>query len=470
MEYFKPDASYNTKFIFSLISAIIYQLGSQVVVTIGNFCVYFASYIHLYQDWVNIQSCNIMAPTILLLLAIFSPISGIIEKYIGPKLTLLLSSIIVQICLILYYFQNNLYIFYTISVFIGIGNGISAGVPIKNACLYFPKRKGIINSTIIFIGGLTSMLYLIIGEKIINPDKKPIEKKNNNPVYPEDVANRAYYYFVFTMIIFPILTIIALLLFYEYVPRENQNGNKEKMLPQKKGPMRTDTKEIIGTFRFWRNMIIITLMPFWVYFLTATYRAYSTLLGLNQNFISYLPSIITFLSATIGLVWGYIFDKFGFQKIIMIMSIICIILSIYFTIFVGNKIMYTIGLIASTFISRVGMMSVINPHIMQVYEFRNYLIIGGFARSFNQLSFFIAASISVILSVKNKTSEDLETPYRIIASIGIVLSIIGFIFSFYEDDSKFNIKNDDNSKRENTLGIGHDETENEAGAGDDKNV
>jgi MFS family permease len=411
-----------------------------------------------------------MAPTILLLLAIFSPISGIIEKYIGPKLTLLLSSIIVQLCLILYYFQKNLYIFYAISVFIGIGNGISAGVPIKNACLYFPKRKGIINSTIIFIGGLTSMLYLIIGEKIINPDKKPIEKKNNNPVYPEDVANRAYYYFVFTMIVFPILTIIALLLFYEYVPRENQNGNNEKMLPQKKGPMRTDTKEIIGSFRFWRNMIIITLMPFWVYFLTATYRAYSTLIGIDQTFISYLPSIITFLSASIGLIWGYIFDKFGFKKIIMIMSIICIILSIYFTICIGKKVFYTIGLITSTFISRVGMMSVINPHIMQVFEFRNYLIIGGFARSFNQLSFFIAASISVILSVNNKTADSLKTPYRIIASVGIVLSIIGFIFSFYEDDSKFNTKTDD-SQRENTLGIGHDnETETEMGTGDDKKV
>jgi cyanate permease len=312
------------------------------------------------------------------------------------------------------------------------------------------------------------MLYLIIGEKIINPEKKPIEKKNNNPVYPEDVANRAYYYFVFTMIIFPILTIIALLLFYEYVPKENQNGNNEKMLPQKKGPKRTDTKEIIGSFRFWRNMIIITLMPFWVYFLTATYRAYSTLIGLDQNFISYLPSIITFLSASIGLIWGYIFDKFGFQKIIMIMSIICIILSIYFTIFIGDKVFYTIGLITSTFISRVGMMSVINPHIMQVYEFRNYLIIGGFARSFNQLSFFIAASISVILSVNNKTADSLKTPYRIIASVGIVLSIIGFIFSFYEDDSKFSTKTDD-TQRENTLGIGHD-NENEIEIREEKKV
>jgi len=456
-----PDASYKTKFIFSLISAIIYQLGSQVVVTIGNFCVYFSSYLHLYQDWVNIQSCNIVAPIIILLLAIFSPISGIIEKRIGPKLTLLISSIIVEICLVVYYFQKNLYIFCTISLFIGIGNGISAGVPIKNACLYFPKRKGLINSLIIFLGGLVSMLYILIGEKIINPEKKPIEKKNNNPVYPEDVAKRAYYYFIFSMITFPVLAIISLLLFYTYAPpKENENGNNEQMPPQKKEPPKTNTKEIMGSFRFWRNMIIITLMPFWVYFLTATYRAYTTLIGVNQKLISYLPSIITFLSATIGLIWGFIFDKFGFKKIIITMSIICIILSIYFIIFIENRILYIIGLIVSTIISRVGMMSIINPHMMQVFEFRNYLIIGGFARVFNQSCFFIAALISVLLSVKRKKAEDLKVPYRIIASVGLVLSIIGLIFSFYEDDSKFFTKTED-FNRENALENAHDNENNE---------
>ena len=141
MEYFFPIENYKTKFILSLISGIIYQFGSSMVVTIGNFCVYFASYIHYKHNWVNMQYGNIMAPTILLILSSFSPFSGVIEKKIGPRFTLLISSIIVEICFILYYFQSNLWIFYTISVFIGFGNGISAGVPIKNACLYYPKKK-----------------------------------------------------------------------------------------------------------------------------------------------------------------------------------------------------------------------------------------------------------------------------------------------------------------------------------------
>ena len=68
------------KFICSLISAIIYQCGSSVVVTIGNFCVYFVSYIYYNNKSLNIQYGNLMGPITLLLLSIFSPFSGLIEK------------------------------------------------------------------------------------------------------------------------------------------------------------------------------------------------------------------------------------------------------------------------------------------------------------------------------------------------------------------------------------------------------
>lgn len=455
MEYFSFIESYNTKFILSICSAIIYQMGSSIVVAIGNFCVYFASYIHYKDEWVNMQYGNIMAPIILLLLSCFSPFSGVIEKKIGPRFTLLISSIIVEICLVIYYFQRNLWIFYIISVFIGFGNGLSAGVPIKNACLYYPKKKGMISSIIICLGGLISSLYVFIGEKIINPEKKTIINKQTNPFYPEDVANRANYFFIFAMIVIPITTIISLILFYKFEKPnkiENSNNSKsDKMIPKQK-ENETNTKEIIVNFRFWRNMIIISLMPFWIYFLTATFRAYCPMIGVNSNFMPYLPTIITALSSITGFIWALIFDNFGFQIIIKIMSILCIILSIYFSIFIDNKILYIIGLIISTSISRVGMMSIINPHIMQVYEFRNYLIIGGFARLFNQLSFFIAGLTSIILSFNFTNGDKLKTPYRIIAIIGVLLSSIGLFLSFFENDDKF-IFNNIEKNNTNSLGV-----------------
>ena len=437
MEYLINIHSHKTKFILSLISAILYQMGSSIVTTIGSFCVYFISYIY-YKDKnskINMQFGNLNGPIILLLLSSFSPLSGVIDKQLGSILTLILSSSIVEICLILYYFQRNIWIFYIISIFIGIGNGLSAGIPIKNACRYYPKKKGFINSIIICLGGLVSSLYSFIGEKIINPNKEGIINKKTNPFYPENIAKKANNYFLFSMITFPIIIFISLFLFYKYIP-----DNNTLIENIKENDKITNTKEIIKTYRFWRNIIIVGLMPFWSYFLNSTYRAYAPMIGLNKELVSYLSMIINGLSSLTGLIWALIFDKFGFQIIIKIMSGICIILSIYFIFFINNSIFYFIGIIINTTISRIGMMSVINPHIMQVFEFRNYLIIGGFTRLFNQSNAFFSALTSVLISLKYKTGEELKTPYRIVASVGFFFAFIGFVLSFQENDEKFEFK------------------------------
>jgi len=451
MEYFFQIHSHKKKFIFSLISSILYQMGSSIVTTIGSFCVYFVSYIYYKDSWVNMQYGNINGPIILLLLSSFSPLSGVIEKKIGPKLTLILSSSIVECCLILFYFQRNLWIFYGLSICIGIGSGLSAGVPIKNSCRYYPNKKGVINSVIICLGGLVSSLYSFIGEKIINPDKKGIINKKTNPFYPEEVANNANKFFIFAMIVFPVINLLSLFFFYIFVPN---NDNKDSILVEKKGKENnnTNTKEIVKTYRFWRNIMIIGLMPFWTFFLMSTYRAYAPMIGVDRNLVSYLNMIILGLNSITGLIWAFIFDKFGFQIIIKIMSGICIILSIYFIIFIDDSVLYVIGLIVNTAVSRVGIMSVFNPHIMQVFEFRNYLIIGGFARLFNQSSSFIAALTSVLLSITYSTGEELQKPYKIVAGIGLILSCVGFILSFQENDEKFLFKNDEEIQNEG-LGV-----------------
>jgi hypothetical protein len=334
-------------------------------------------------------------------------------------------------------------------------------VPIKNVCKYYPNQKGKLTSLILFLSGLSSSLYSYIGEKIINPEKKGIINKKTDPFYPEDVADKANNFFIFALIVIPITTFISLITFYKYEPNQisNSDDNNEIILPKNNDKI-TNTKEIMITFRFWRNMIIVSLMPFWIYFLSTTYRAYSTMIGdeNNQKFISYLPTIFSAISSISGLFWGFSFDKLGFQIIIKIMSLISIILSIYCAFFINNFIFYVIGIFICATVSRVGMMSIINPHIMQVFEFRNYLIIGGFARLFNQLSCFIAALTSVLLSLKFKNANDLQLPYRIVAIIGIGLSIIGLILSFFENDQKFEFNNVGYIQKD-SLGVNNRENE-----------
>ena len=66
----------------------------------GNFSVYFISYIHYKQEWVDMQFGNLMRPIVILFLSVFSPLSGIMENLVGPRLALLSSAIVIEIALI----------------------------------------------------------------------------------------------------------------------------------------------------------------------------------------------------------------------------------------------------------------------------------------------------------------------------------------------------------------------------------
>ena len=470
MEYLINIKNYHFKFILSLSSAIVHQLGSSIVTTIGNFCVYFVSYIHYKDTWVNMQYGNMMSSIIFLLLSSFSPLSGVMEKNIGPRLTLLISSLIIEVSLILYYFQRNLWLFYAISVLIGLGSGLSIGVTEKNSCRYYPKYKGIINSSTLFISYFAGSFYSYLGEIIINPNYEKVIDKDTNPLYPEEVSKRSVYFFLLSMIVIPITCLLSILMFIKYEPKEDENQN----LTQKEikdEDKTTNTGEIINNFRFWRINLLSSLTPFWVYFLTGTYRAYLPLLDISQNTISKIPTIVNIIYSISGVLWAFLVDKFGFKIIIRILTLISLILSILFVVFSLTynlfSSFYLIGFFFSTIMSRSSYMSIMVPHIMNIYEFRNYLIIGGFSKLFVQIIFFITSLISVLISLKYKTAEDLLIPYKIIIYISSFISIFGFILSFYENDEKFEFKDsgytktntNDIEKEDENLEIGNRDSE-----------
>ena len=122
-------------------------------------------------------------------------------------------------------------------------------------------------------------------------------------------------------------------------------------------------------------------------------------------------------------------DKFGFQPIMKIIGFICSGMSVYFYFFMGDKMFYTIGLIIAIS-ALIGIMSSLTSHLMQIYGMRYFLTIGGFAKLFNELSDFLAALTSIILSIFFKNADELLFPYQMVIAVGGVLSIIGLILTF----------------------------------------
>ena len=137
-----------TKFLLSLFSGILYILSQGVLFGSTGINVYILSYIHHKDKWVDMQYGNLMMPLMIFFLSLFSPLSGPVEKTLGPILSLLISSIFVEICLFLFYIQRNIWFFYSIILLCGFGVGISANIPVKNSCLYYPEKKGLISAGI----------------------------------------------------------------------------------------------------------------------------------------------------------------------------------------------------------------------------------------------------------------------------------------------------------------------------------
>ena len=459
-----------TKFILSLLSAIFYLLGQGVLFGSTGLSVYFLSYIHHKDKWVDMMYGNLMMPVMGFFLSSFSPLSGTLEKIFGPIISLLISSIIIEICLFLFYIQRNIWFFYAITLFCGFGAGISANIPIKNACFYYPDKKGLISATIMSFIGVSAALYIFIGENLINPNKEGVIDQKEEPYYSEEVSKRTKYYFIFSMIILPIFTLLSFLLFYKYDPKieneeneeepdnnVNKDNNEEKDNDEKKEELNdvllnknkkkklnsfykpTSSKSIkvaLKSFRFWRNIIIAGVMPFWLYFIQSSFRAYVVMLGVDTNIIFFLGSGLALIGCILGPIWASLVDKFGFQPIIKIIGFICVGMSIYFFFFLNNKTFYTFGLVISSS-SLIGIMSTVTPHLMQVYGMRYFLTIGGFARLFNELSGFIAAVTSIVISIFFKNADELLFPYQMVVIGGGVLSIIGLIMIFFENDEKF---------------------------------
>ena len=128
------------KFTFALLSGIIYILGQGVLLGSCGIYVYILSYIHYKYDWVDLPYGNLMMPLMTFCMSLFSPLSGTLEKIYGPIISMLISSIIVEICFFSYYLQRNIWAFYIITLIAGFGSGISSNIVIKNACFYYPEK------------------------------------------------------------------------------------------------------------------------------------------------------------------------------------------------------------------------------------------------------------------------------------------------------------------------------------------
>ena len=463
----KTPRSKKANFILCILSSVFLSLGFGSLMVLGNFNVYIVSYIHEApsQKYVNLQYGNLMVPILTFAMTCFSPISGPIEKKFGPKFTIILGQIIIAIFLILFYFQQNIWFAYVICFGIGFGYSIMAMIPIKNACFYYPKYKGIIATSFMSFGTIFSSIFNLVGEKIIvNPKGKEII----DGFYPEDVSKNIKTLIIYIGIISAIGTLFGIICFMEYNSNleedENNiissNDNNIEFL-KKDENYNLGIKKILKNYRIWLIAIFGCLGAFYCGFALNTFR---TFISLTQNteedmeFIQYLGSIILICLCISGPIWGFLSDKLRFRITIVTISFLGILDSVGLAIFLNHKIMYRILICACTVIMS-GIMSVLNPHIMEVFGIKYSLELTGIAGLFSGIANLGGAITSFVFGIIWDKAEEIIEPYRIVFIVGASFSIIAFILQWFEPSEKFEFnieevveqKTDDNNKEDEIL-------------------
>ena len=148
------------------------------------------------------------------------------------------------------------------------------------------------------------------------------------------------------MIAFPSFILLSLIFFYRYNPNfeEEKEGEKqienneksekkevmnEELINNKnnpplhsfyKKPSKTKVKKVLKSFRFYRNLLIMCLLPFYLSILEYSNRVYITMIGVPQGLIFYLGTVFGLIVALFGPLWAISVDKFGFQPVAKIIG------------------------------------------------------------------------------------------------------------------------------------------------------
>lgn len=82
--------------------------------------------------------------------------------------------------------------------------------------MYVPKKRGLISSVVVSLGGLTAALCSFFGETLINPNNEKAEhiKDNQNEFFSKEVSKGIIKYFLIVVyVVLPLITLTMLLMF-----------------------------------------------------------------------------------------------------------------------------------------------------------------------------------------------------------------------------------------------------------------
>ena len=233
--------------ILSIIASVFHKIAlSSIFVSLG-FTTYMISYLHHFQSAdekpLTQQHTYFLMPILSVTMGLGIPFSGIIEFKLGTQRAIILGSIFLISSSAIQYVSHSFYL-NLLGIFIfAIGLAVSIVMTGKNACMYFPKKRGMVSGLLALVSAIFSSVLNIFGEKvIINPDS--IGPQQGYYLY--EVSKNICNFYLFQMGCVGVCTLLCILFIVPFQMKGNMALMKKGMKNNKKkiGPPKGENKNV----------------------------------------------------------------------------------------------------------------------------------------------------------------------------------------------------------------------------------
>ena len=453
------------KGILSLISAILIHLLIGNLFSFSNFIPYYKSYLFYKNNNKEVISENqlyFIAPSGIFIHNTLPSVTGFLDKLLGIRILTIIGVISLLGSQFIMYYCIDYYLLIISYILFGFCGSLTYFQTLKNCWKYFPNKKGLISGIIFSSFGLSSFAFTTIGDLIINPKSK---EKGDDGYYSEEISKKYLDYIKFYILCIIIMGTLSSILSFPYQDykdeavkvekvneddtlnltkendlevNENRKSNdlenneekdeEENEENKKYKENKSSLKEILLSKEFYKCLTIAGCTLIFGFLLSNTYRNFGNKKDLSDLGMQTLSKLFTLLNTFSRLLWGVIYDKFGFRIpyiIICINQIICGSL-----IYISSKNMYTYILVTCFgVLSYAGHIIVFPNLIHHKFGVDNSVIILGICGIFGGIACILGPILTLFII---KKTQD----YLVIYLIGAAPTIISLILAFLVEIDK----------------------------------
>lgn len=226
----KEDPNSLKNGILSIIGGVFHKIAIGSVFVALAFSSYMISYLHGFENGKDLtqQHSYFLMPILTVTMGLGIPFSAILEFKLGTQRSIILGSILLIISSGILYVSHSFYLNLLAIFFFAGGLAVSIAISGKNACMYFPEKRGSVSGFLSLINAIVSSSLNLFGEKvIINPNSVDPE----NGYYSVEVSKNILNYYLFQMACVGVCTLISILFIVPY----KMKGNKPFPPKKKKG-------------------------------------------------------------------------------------------------------------------------------------------------------------------------------------------------------------------------------------------